>query len=70
MKFPNPSFFNHKKLFEKLPIISALPVFLGEIIKNERENVLEMRDDLKLLLNELIKSKDAQIDIFTKFLEQ
>jgi len=60
-----------ERLIEIADILGQpLSVFLGEIIKNERENVLEMRDDLKLLLNELIKSKDAQIDTFRKFLDQ
>lgn len=42
--------------------------FLGEQIKEVK--VSEMNEELKSLLNELIKSKDSQINIFRKLLEK
>lgn len=42
--------------------------FLGE--QNKEEKVSEMNEEVKILLKELIKSKDNQINIFRKLLEK
>lgn len=44
--------------------------FFGEQITNEKEDVLEVRDEIKVLISELVKSKDTQINILRKLMEK
>lgn len=46
-----------------------IPHFFGEQV-NEKEDVLEVREEIKIFVNELIKNKDTQINILRKLLEK
>ena len=43
--------------------------FFGEIT-NKKEDAVEMRDEIKVLISELVKSKNAQINILKKLIEK
>jgi len=43
--------------------------FFGEQI-NQKEDTVGVRDDIKVLISELVKSKDTQINILKKILEK
>ncbi|PZU81941.1 MAG: hypothetical protein DI529_15165 [Chryseobacterium sp.] len=44
--------------------------FFNEQVNNEKEEVLEASNDIRVLINELVKSKDTQINILRKLLEK
>ena len=44
--------------------------FFGEQNNLNKENAVEIHNEIKILINELVKSKDAQINIFKKLLDK
>ena len=44
--------------------------FFGEQNNFNKEDAVEVRNEIKILINELVRSKDAQINIFKKLLDK
>lgn len=44
--------------------------FFGEQTNVKKEGAVEVRDEIKVLISELVKSKDTQINILRKLLEK
>jgi len=60
-----------ERLIEIAEILGEpLSGFFGESTNLNKENALEVRDEIKVLISELVKSKDNQINILKKLLEK
>lgn len=60
-----------ERLIEIVEILGQpLSGFFGEPTNLNKEDALEVRDEIKVLISELVKSKDNQINILKKLLEK